>query len=118
LDTPLESAVRDQIAAAVAEIAEHRAVIDQAIGMLILLYGVDDVTALDMLRVRSQNTNIKLRALAVACQGDGTTGLPCAWDRVVPVVGRALMVTDGVVAGQSDGVGRAGFRCWGFWRCR
>jgi hypothetical protein len=60
----LESAVRDQVAAAVAEIAEHRAVIDQAIGMLILLYGVDDVTAFDMLPVRSQNTNINLQALA------------------------------------------------------
>jgi AmiR/NasT family two-component response regulator len=60
----LESAVRDQIAAAVAEISERRAVIDQAIGMLILLYGVDNVTAFDMLRVRSQNTNINLRALA------------------------------------------------------
>ncbi len=32
--------------------------------MLILLYGVDDETAFDMLRVHSQNTNVKLRALA------------------------------------------------------
>jgi ANTAR domain len=39
-------------------------VIDQAKGMLILLYGVDDQTAFDMLRRHSQNTNIKLRALA------------------------------------------------------
>jgi hypothetical protein len=32
--------------------------------MLILLYGVDDQTAFDTLRWHSQNTNIKLRALA------------------------------------------------------
>jgi hypothetical protein len=32
----------DPISAAVAEIAEHRAAIDQAKGMLILLYGRDD----------------------------------------------------------------------------
>jgi hypothetical protein len=69
LNTPLESATRDQIAAAVAEIvsaavaeiAENRAVIDQAKGMLILLYGVDDQTAFDTLTRHSQNTNIELR---------------------------------------------------------
>jgi hypothetical protein len=60
----LESATRDQIAAAVAEISENRAVIDQAKGMLILLYGVDDQTAFDTLTRHSQNTNIELRALA------------------------------------------------------
>ena len=38
--------------------------IDQAEGMLILLYGVDDQTAFDTLRRHSQNTNSKLRALA------------------------------------------------------
>ena len=72
MNTPLESATRDHIAAAiaeiitaaVAEIAENRAVIDQVKGMLILLYGVDDQTAFDTLRRHSQNTNIKLRALA------------------------------------------------------
>ncbi len=41
-----------------------RAVIDQAKGMLILLYGVDDESAFDMLRRRSQSTNVKLRAPA------------------------------------------------------
>ena len=72
MNTPLESATRDQIAAAiaeiisaaVAEIAENRAAIDQAKSMLIVLYGVDDQTAFDTLRRHSQNTNIKLRALA------------------------------------------------------
>ena len=72
MNTPLQSATRDHIAAAVAEIitaavaeiAENTAVIDQAKGMLILLYGVDDQTAFDILRRHSQNTNIELRALA------------------------------------------------------
>jgi hypothetical protein len=66
LNTPLESATRDHIAAAiaenisaaVAEIAENTAGIDQAKGMLILLNGVDDQTAFDTLRRHSQNTNI------------------------------------------------------------
>jgi ANTAR domain len=53
----------DLISAAVAEIAEQRAVID-AKGMLTLLYGVDDQAAFDMLRARSQNTNITVRTLA------------------------------------------------------
>ena len=75
MNTPLESATRDQIAAAIAEIisaavgeiAENRAVIDQAKGMLILLYGVDDQTAFDTLRRHSQNTNIKLRTSPTSC---------------------------------------------------
>ena len=33
-------------------------------GMLTLLYGVDDEAAFDMLRARSQNTNITVRTLA------------------------------------------------------
>ena len=72
MNTPLQSATRDHIAAAIAETisaavaenAENTAVIDQAKGMLILLYGVDDPTAFDILRRHSQNTNIELRALA------------------------------------------------------
>jgi hypothetical protein len=48
----------------VAAIAEDRAVIDQAKGMLILLYGVDDQAAFNILRRQSQHTNVKLRALA------------------------------------------------------
>ena len=47
----------------VAEIA-NRAVIDQAKGMLILVYGVDEEGAFEMLRRRSQSTNTKLRTLA------------------------------------------------------
>jgi len=41
---------------------QRTGLIDQAKGMLILLYGVDDDTAFDTLRWHSQNTNTKLRA--------------------------------------------------------
>lgn len=63
--TPLESSARGLITAAVAEIVNNRAVIDQAKGMLILVYGVDEDGAFEMLRWRrSQSTNTKLRTLA------------------------------------------------------
>jgi hypothetical protein len=64
LTASLQSADRDRISAAVAEIAENRAVIEQVKGMLILLYGFDDESAFGLLWELSQNTNIKLRALA------------------------------------------------------
>ncbi|PXX59739.1 ANTAR domain-containing protein [Nocardia tenerifensis] len=41
-----------------------RAVIEQAKGALMLVYGVDAEQAFRMLRRRSQATNVKLRALA------------------------------------------------------
>jgi aryl carrier-like protein len=52
------------ITARVAEITEHRAVIEQAKGMLMLVYGLDAVAAFDLLKWRSQETNVKLRRLA------------------------------------------------------
>jgi len=45
----------------------------------------------------------------VACQGDGTIGLPGGWDRCFWSPGRVVMVTDDRAPGQSDGVGWAGF---------
>ena len=66
MTTPLKSTATDRslITAAVTEIANNRAVIDQAKGMLILVYGVDEDGAFEMLRWRSQCTNTKLRTLA------------------------------------------------------
>jgi ANTAR domain len=49
---------------AVADIAERRAVIEQAKGMLMLVYRIDSSTAFDLMRWRSQDTNVKLRTLA------------------------------------------------------
>lgn len=46
------------------EILGHRAVIEQAKGVLMMVYGVSADTAFETLRWRSQETNIKLRVLA------------------------------------------------------
>ena len=55
---------QEQLSAAIAEIAENRAAIEQAKGMLMVVYGIDADTAFDLLRWRSQQANIKLRLLA------------------------------------------------------
>src|ERR1700758_2490370 len=63
--TPASDRAReDLISARVAEITERRAVIEQAKGMLMLIYGLDDDAAFDVLRWRSQSSNVKLRRLA------------------------------------------------------
>jgi ANTAR domain/PAS fold len=63
--TPTSDRAREElITARVAEITEHRAVIEQAKGMLMLVYGLDEDAAFDLLRWRSQSGNVKLRRLA------------------------------------------------------
>lgn len=63
--TPTSDNAREEIITArVAEITEHRAVIEQAKGMLMLVYGLDEDAAFDLLRWRSQSANVKLRLLA------------------------------------------------------
>jgi hypothetical protein len=63
--TPTSDRAReDLITARVAEITEHRAVIEQAKGMLMLVYGLDEDAAFDLLRWRSQSSNVKVRRLA------------------------------------------------------
>jgi AmiR/NasT family two-component response regulator len=46
-------------------IAENRAVIEQAKGVLMAAYGINAVRAFEILVWRSQETNIKLRELAL-----------------------------------------------------
>jgi hypothetical protein len=53
-----------QITARLAEIAESRAVIEQAKGVLMAVYGITADRAFDILVWRSQETNLKLRELA------------------------------------------------------
>ena len=61
----------DQIVTeAVAEIAEARAVIEQAKGMLMLIYRINAESAFELLRWRSQETNTKLRTLAEQIAND------------------------------------------------
>ncbi|TGD84934.1 ANTAR domain-containing protein [Mycolicibacterium sp. CH28] len=62
--TPTEHQQQRQLTEAVAEIAENRATIEQAKGMLMVVYGIDAEAAFDLLRWRSQEGNIKLRLLA------------------------------------------------------
>ena len=58
------SAARAAADHAVAEATQHRAVIEQAKGILMLVYRIDADTAFEVLRRHSQNTNTKLRDLA------------------------------------------------------
>jgi ANTAR domain/PAS fold len=62
--TPPDPLREELVTAAVAEITENRATIEQAKGMLMLIYRVSADAAFDLLRWRSQETNVKLRILA------------------------------------------------------
>jgi hypothetical protein len=101
--TPSSDRAReDLISARVAEITEHRAIIEQAKGMLMLIYGLDDDAAFDLLRWRSQSSNVKLRRLAEkivedfrAVRDDGITSRS-AFDH-------ALLTVDEGVGSDGDG---------------
>ena len=63
--TPLQDQAReDLVTAKLAEITEQRASIEQAKGMLMVVYGIDDAAAFDLLKWLSQEANVKLRLLA------------------------------------------------------
>ncbi|MDF2825211.1 MAG: RNA-binding protein with domain, partial [Mycobacterium sp.] len=62
--TPGEEMRQQSISAAVADIAENRALIEQAKGMLMLVYRLDADQAFGLLKWRSQETNTRLRSLA------------------------------------------------------
>ena len=68
--TPSEREHQDQVTAAVAVIAESRADIEQTKGMLMLIYGMDEPAAFELLKWRSQETNTKLRLLAAQIAAD------------------------------------------------
>lgn len=59
-----EQVNEDLLTARLAQIADSRAGIEQAKGMLMLVYGVNDAAAFKTLKWLSQETNIKLRLLA------------------------------------------------------
>jgi PAS domain S-box-containing protein len=60
----------DLVTARVAEIASNRASIEQAKGMLMLIYNVDEDMAFDVLKWLSQEHNVKLRVLADQLSAD------------------------------------------------
>jgi PAS domain S-box-containing protein len=62
--TPDEREHQDQMTAQLAVIAENRAIIEQAKGVLMATYGIEPNRAFEILTWRSQETNVKLRELA------------------------------------------------------
>jgi hypothetical protein len=79
--TPSDAMTKAFVTAALNDITENRATIEQAKGMLMLIYRVDADTAFELLRWRSQETNIKLRVLAEKLLHD-YAGL--VYDEVLP----------------------------------
>ncbi|WP_284224272.1 PAS and ANTAR domain-containing protein [Mycobacterium antarcticum] len=72
--TPSESRAHQQsVTEAVAEITESREAIEQAKGMLMLVYRIDAEAAFDLLKWRSQASNVKLRAIAEQLVADFLT---------------------------------------------
>jgi ANTAR domain/PAS fold len=61
---PAERAQEDVVTARLAEISEHRASIEQAKGMLMLVYRIDENAAFNLLKWLSQEANVKLRLVA------------------------------------------------------
>lgn len=83
LTEPRRSETQAEVEAALARIAEHREVIDQAKGMVMLAAGCGPDEAFDLLRRASQHTNVKLHEIA---------------RRMVTAVGSQLRSGDDVMA--------------------
>ena len=62
--TPSAKQRQESITEALAEIADHRAAIEQAKGVLMYIYRIGPDAPVDRLKWRSQDANIKLRPLA------------------------------------------------------
>jgi hypothetical protein len=77
----IRAAQDDSVTEAVAEIAEARAGIEQTKGMLMLVYGIGADTAFELLKWRSQETNVKVRALA---EQIGKDFLELSYDEALP----------------------------------
>lgn len=85
LTADIDAVTRDVVHDAVEASAEHRALIEQAKGALMLVYGFGPDAAFSMLRWWSRNRNVKVRdlaeALMQACQ-DGEVTAPAFRGRV------------------------------------
>src|SRR6476469_4432306 len=71
--TPTNEERQESISQALIEIAENRASIEQAKGVLMYIYGIGPAAAFDLLKWRSQEGNVKLRALAEQVLADVLT---------------------------------------------
>ncbi|OBF17337.1 PAS and ANTAR domain-containing protein [Mycobacterium kubicae] len=75
--SPQEQVREDMVTAKLAEITQNRAGIEQAKGMLMLVYGIDGDSAFNLLKWLSQESNVKLRPLAEQIVDDfRTVGKP------------------------------------------
>ena len=63
-DALLAPSDQDRITEAVTAIIEQRAVIEHAVGMLMIIYDITADQAFEVLKWRSQNGNVKVRTLA------------------------------------------------------
>jgi hypothetical protein len=80
--TPSVTEAREErVTEAVAEIAESRGGIEQAKGMLMVVYRIDADSAFELLKWRSQESNVKLRLLAEQVVKDF---LAPSYDEVLP----------------------------------
>jgi hypothetical protein len=68
--TPSAEDRKSSIDNAIAEFAENRSVIEQVKGVLMIVYSIHADAAFELLKWRSQETNIKLRALAAQLMAD------------------------------------------------
>ncbi len=68
--------IQQQVGEELEVIVADRAVIEQAKGMLMVIYSVDEDAAFEILRWRSQSLNVKLHSVAAALIGQ----LPCTMD--------------------------------------
>jgi PAS domain S-box-containing protein len=92
--TPSNEARQSIISTAMAEMVDHRAAIEQAKGVLMYVYRIDPGAAFELLKWRSQETNVKLRDLAEQLLADirtlshGDDSLPSrpAFDRLLLTV--------------------------------
>lgn len=67
-----ESSTREMAAATAAAMAEHRAAIERAKGMLMLVYRVDAVAAFELLKWRAAEAGVRLRIFAERLLADFT----------------------------------------------
>jgi PAS domain-containing protein len=95
--TPSEHARHQQMTATVARITELRAVIERAKGMLMLIYGVDESTASELLSWRSEQTNVDIHVLAEGVvtsfreiSGDTTLPPRAAFDNLLLTAHRGI----------------------------
>jgi hypothetical protein len=70
LTDAFETDMQRSVSDAVAEIEERRAVIHEAVGIIRMAYGLSSQRAFELLRWRSQESNVKLRTIAERLVGE------------------------------------------------